>query len=51
MWVKCYKRGHKKLTLDCMQHTTVQWLTAGVIGGGTDAGSTAVGQSAPVCHL
>lgn len=40
----------RKLTLDCMQHTTVQRLTAGVIGGGTDAGSTAVGQSAPVSH-
>lgn len=40
----------QELTLDSVQHSAVQRLTAGVIGGGTDASSTTVGQSAPVCQ-
>lgn len=47
-WEKNIKE--RELTLDCVQHSAVQRLTAGVIGGGTDAGTTAVCQCTPVDH-
>lgn len=38
---------HPALTLHSVQDPAVQWLPAGVIGGGADASSTAVSQCVP----